>query len=59
MKLVSDIKEWINFCDELVYEIRDYKSSDYKKGVAEGVEMAVAMLKDYLREYPEFNDPEK
>lgn len=59
MKLVSDINEWIKFCGELVYEMRDYKSSDYKQGMAEGVEMAVAMLTEYLQDYPEFNDPKK
>jgi len=59
VKLSDDIKEWIAFCDELVFQMRDFKSSDYKKGVADGIEMAVDMFKGYLSEYPEFNDPEK
>lgn len=59
MELFKDINEWIAFCDELVYQMRDFKSSDYKKGVADGVEMAVDMLKSYLSDYPEFNDPNK
>lgn len=59
MNLIEDIKEWIAFCDELVYQMRDFKSSEYKKGMADGVEMAVDMLKDYLQEYPEFADPLK
>jgi len=57
VKVFQDIKEWIAFCDELVYQMRDFKSSDYKKGVADGIEMAVDMLKGYLNEYPEFNTP--
>lgn len=59
MQLSEDIKEWIAFCDELVYQMKDFKSSEYKKGVAEGIEMAVDMLKGYLEEYPEFNDPKQ
>lgn len=59
VKLKDDINEWMAFCDELVYQMRDFKSSDYKKGVADGIEMAVDMLKGYLEEYPEFKDPEK
>jgi hypothetical protein len=58
VSLVEDIKEWIAFCDVLVYEMRDFKSSDYKKGMADGVEMAVDMLRGYLSEYPEFKDPQ-
>ncbi|NLT93978.1 MAG: hypothetical protein GXW85_00295 [Clostridia bacterium] len=57
MGIFEDIKEWMAFCDELVYQMRDFKSSEYKKGVADGVEMAVDMLKSYLKEYPELNDP--
>jgi hypothetical protein len=57
--IFEDINEWIAFCDELVYQMRDFKSSDYKKGVADGVEMAVDMFKAYLKDYPEFNDPKK
>jgi len=59
VKLVDDIKEWLAFCDELVYQMRDFKSSEYKKGVADGIEMAVDMLKGYLEDYPEFFDPKK
>ncbi|MFZ5945996.1 MAG: hypothetical protein ACOYVD_18045 [Bacillota bacterium] len=59
MKIMDDIKEWVTFCDELVYQMRDFKSSEYKKGVADGIEMAVDMLKGYLEDYPEFKDPAK
>ncbi|MFZ7103286.1 MAG: hypothetical protein ACOWWO_11620 [Peptococcaceae bacterium] len=59
MKVMDDIKEWVAFCDELVYQMRDFKSSEYKKGVADGIEMAVDMLKGYLEDYPEYKDLEK
>jgi len=59
VQLSEDIKEWITFCDELVYEMKDFKSSEYKQGVADGIEMAVDMLKEYLKEYSEFNDPKE
>lgn len=58
-KLAADIKEWMEFCDELVYQIRDFKSSEYKKGMAEGINMAVDMLKDYLEDHPELFPKEK
>jgi len=59
VNLFEDIKEWITFCDELVYEMQDFKSNEYKQGVADGIEMAVDMFKGYLNEYPEFSDPKK
>lgn len=58
VNIYKDINEWIAFCDELVYQMRDFKSSDYKKGMADGVEMAVDMFKSYLSNYPEFVDPD-
>lgn len=53
MRLKEDIKEWLAFCDELVYQMKDFKSSEYKKGVADGIEMAVDMLREYLKDCPE------
>lgn len=58
MSLQKDIKEWQAFCEELVYQMRDYKSSEYKKGVADGIEMAVDMLKEYLKDCPEMEKEE-
>jgi len=59
VKLAEDIQEWLDFCDQLVYEIRDFKATDYKKGVADGIEMAMNMLKEYLKDYPDFFPPKK
>lgn len=57
MAVFDDIKEWMEFCDELAFQMDDFKSSDFKQGMAEGVRMAANMLREYMVEYPEFNDP--
>lgn len=57
MALMDDLIEYIDFCDDLVKEMQDTKSSEYKMGVADGIEQALSMLRDYLIEYPDFVDP--
>lgn len=57
--LMDDVIEWLDFCDNLVTEMKDSKASDYRIGLAEGIEMATAMLRDYLVDYPEYVDPKE
>ncbi len=57
MALMDDLNEYIDFCDDLIRELKDTKASDYKMGVADGMEQAISMLCDYLVEYPGFIDP--
>lgn len=59
MALMDDVTEWVAFCDDLVAEMKGTKASEYKQGLAEGVEMAAQMLRDYLVDYPEFIDPKE
>lgn len=59
MSLMDDVIEWLDFCDHLAQEMKDSKASDYRIGLAEGVEMAADMLRDYLVEYPEYVDPKE
>lgn len=59
MPLMDDVLEWLDFCDRLSAEMKDSKASDYRIGLAEGVEMAADMLRDYLVEYPEYVDPKE
>lgn len=57
MGLMEDIIEYLDFCDDMIMEMKDSKASDYKIGIVEGMEMATSMLRDYLIEYPDFVDP--
>lgn len=59
MALMDDVIEWMDFCDNLVAELKGSKASDYRIGMAEGIEMAADMLRNYLVEYPEFIDPKE
>ena len=40
-------------------ELKGSKASDYRIGMAEGIEMAADMLRNYLVDYPEFVDPKE
>lgn len=55
--LMDDMIEYLGFCDDLAREMGDTKSSEYKAGMVEGLEMAANMLRDYLVDYPDFVDP--
>lgn len=57
MALMDDCMEWLDFCDDLIREITDSKSSDFKRGQVDGIMMATEMLKDYLMDYPGYVDP--
>lgn len=57
MALLDDCMEWLNFCEDLIREISDSKSSDFKRGQVDGLRLATDMLRDYLVDYPEFVDP--
>ena len=57
MSLVEELNGYVDFCYDLMVEMRDTKSSEYKMGVADGMEQALTMLYDYLEEYPGFIDP--
>ena len=37
--------------------MKNTKSSEYKMGIADGMEQMLTMLYDYLEEYPDFIDP--
>ncbi|SMB80217.1 hypothetical protein SAMN00017405_0848 [Desulfonispora thiosulfatigenes DSM 11270] len=53
--LRESLAEYISFSDRLVYEMRDFKSDEYRAGVADGIEMAIDMLKSYLEGFPELD----
>lgn len=57
MTLMQDMIQYLEFCEDMIYEMKDTKSSDYKVGIVEGLEMATSMLRDYLEAYPDFVDP--
>lgn len=57
MTLMQDMIQYLEFCEDMIYEMKDTKSSDYKHGIVEGLEMATSMLRDYLETYPDFVDP--
>lgn len=59
MALMDDMIEYLGFCEDMIYEMKDTKASDYKVGIVEGLEMATSMLRDYLEAYPDFVDPSK
>lgn len=59
MPLMDDVIEWVEFCDNLVAELKGSKASDYRIGMADGIEMAAEMLRNYLVDYPEFVDPKE
>lgn len=58
-KLRQSIDEFYSYSDRLVYEMRDFKASEYRSGVADGIDMALDMLKDYLYDFPEIYDRNK
>lgn len=57
--LRESLAELISFSDRLVYEMRDFKSGEYRSGVADGIEMAIDMLKNHLEDFPEIYVCEK
>ena len=57
MALMDDMIQYLSFCEDMIYEMSDTKSSDYKHGVIEGLQMAMDMCRGYLECYPEFVDP--
>lgn len=48
MKIEDAIKIWENENIQLIEEIRDFKASEYKNGMADGIEIAIESLKIYL-----------
>lgn len=58
-KLRESLSELVSFSDKLIFEMRDFKSDEYRMGVADGVEMALDMLKSYLEDFPELKDASK
>ena len=59
MALMEDMMEYLGFFDDLAREMNDTKSSDYKIGMAEGIEMCANMLRAYLVDYPGFVVPKR
>ncbi len=57
MSLVEELNGYVDFCYDLMVEMRDTKSSEYKMGVADGLAQALEMLYPYLEDDPEFIDP--
>lgn len=53
MTLKEAIERWERENSTLLYEIRGYKSSEYKIGFADGLEQALESLKSYLSECTE------
>ena len=57
MSLMDDLNGYVDFCYDSMMEMKNTKSSEYKMGIADGMEQMLTMLYDYLEEYPEFIDP--
>jgi len=54
MKIKEAIEKWLQENKALVAEIKDYKSDEYKSGIADGIEIALESLKVYLEECDDF-----
>lgn len=54
MKIKEAIKIWIKDNEEIIAEMKDFKSDEYKTGLAEGLEIALDSLKAYLSECEDY-----
>lgn len=50
MSLKESLSESIKLYEEILDDIRNYKQSEYKKGIAEGIEMVLEAVKVCLEE---------
>lgn len=57
MSLMDDLNGYVDFCNDLMLEMKNTKSGEYKMGVADGIQQTLEMLYDYLECYPGFVDP--
>ncbi len=57
MSLMEDLNEYVDYCYDLMVEMKATKSSEYKLGIGDGMEQMLDMLYDYLEEHPGFVDP--
>lgn len=51
MSLKESLQETIRLYEAIMKELRDYKSNEYKQGIAEGLEMALEAVKVNLEEH--------
>lgn len=54
MKIKEAIEAWIKENEEIIAEVRSFKSDEYKSGMADGIEIAIETLKAYLSECEDY-----
>ncbi|MBZ4686894.1 MAG: hypothetical protein PWQ96_558 [Clostridia bacterium] len=54
MKIKEAVEKWQQEYEAIVAEIRDFKSDEYKSGLADGIEMAIESLLVYLEECDDY-----
>lgn len=57
MSLMDDLNGYVDYCYDIMTEMKNTKSGEYKMGIADGMQDALFMLFDYLEDYPDFIDP--
>ena len=57
MSLMDDLNSYVDYCYDIMTEMKNTKSGEYKMGIADGMQDALFMLFDYLEDYPDFIDP--